>query len=46
MNWFDKKNKLFSLIVEDNMTNGEVIAVQVGIITLIVMCGFAEWLTK
>lgn len=44
MKWFDRKNKTFSRIVSEDVTNKEVMAAHLGFLILIAVCALAEWL--
>lgn len=44
--WLSKENRFFSLMAEETVTYGEVVAVHIGIIVMLMACGIAEFLTR
>ena len=46
MMWLDRKNEVFSLLCGESFTNKEVIAMHIYIVSVMLVCCFAEWLSK
>lgn len=46
MRWVDRKNGVFSLLCGESFTNKEVLLAHVYIMAVMLVCCFAEWLSK